>query len=120
MDFHLVNMSGLDLVDSNTKLLLAYMWQLMRYHTLKQLSTLAFNGFTADESEVLAWANTQVSKLNVNIWIAHSLSFTLPCLPLFLRLRRPSLHLGSRPRLLHASPLLLIPTWQRAFSSCTC
>ena len=60
MDFHLVNMSGLDLVDANTKLLLAYMWQLMRYHTLKQLSTLAFSGFTADEAEVLSWANSQV------------------------------------------------------------
>ena len=62
MDFHLVNMSGLDLVDSNAKLLLAYMWQLMRYHTLKQLSALAFNGFTADEAEVLAWANALVSQ----------------------------------------------------------
>jgi hypothetical protein len=60
MDFHLVNMAGLDLVDGSTKLLLGYMWQLMRYHTLKQLSVLAFDGFAADEGEVLSWANSQV------------------------------------------------------------
>lgn len=31
MDFSLVNISGLDMVDGNPKLILAFMWQLMRY-----------------------------------------------------------------------------------------
>jgi len=61
MDFHLTNVSGLDIVDGNTKLVLAFMWQLMRYATLKQLSKLAFDGFAADEGEVLRWANERVA-----------------------------------------------------------
>lgn len=61
MDLHLVNVAGLDLVDGNLKLLLAFLWQLMRYHTLKMLSQLAFDGFAADESEVLAWANNRAA-----------------------------------------------------------
>jgi hypothetical protein len=61
MDFTLVNVGGLDFVDGNVKLMLAYMWQLMRYSTLKTLSTLAFDGFATDEGEILTWANTKVS-----------------------------------------------------------
>lgn len=60
MDFHLVNVAGLDIVDGNNKLILAFLWQLMRYATLKQLSRLAFDGFAADEHEILRWANERV------------------------------------------------------------
>lgn len=61
MDFHLTNVAGLDIVDGNQKLVLAFMWQLMRYATLKQLSKLAFDGFAADDGEVLRWANERVT-----------------------------------------------------------
>jgi plastin-1 len=61
MDFHLVNVGGLDFVDGNVKLLLAFLQQLMRYHTLKMLSRMAFDGFATDDQEILAWANERVS-----------------------------------------------------------
>jgi hypothetical protein len=62
MDFHLVNVGGLDICDGNVKLILAYLWQVMRYHTLQQLSKLAFDGFTAEEGEILRWANGKVAE----------------------------------------------------------
>lgn len=48
-------------MDGNEKLVLAFLWQVMRYHTLQQLSKLAFDGFTAEEGEILRWANGKVS-----------------------------------------------------------
>lgn len=65
MDFHLVNVGGLDICDGNSKLVLAYLWQVMRYHTLQQLSKLAFDGFTAEESEILKWANQRAGEAAV-------------------------------------------------------
>jgi plastin-1 len=62
MDFHLINVAGLDIVDGNAKLMMAFLWQLMRYSTLKQLSKVAFDGFTADEAEILRWANERVAE----------------------------------------------------------
>lgn len=61
MEFHLVNVGGIDIVDANRKLMRAYVWQAMRYHTLKILSAIAFDGFSADEGDILSWANEQVT-----------------------------------------------------------
>jgi plastin-1 len=60
MDFHLVNVGGLDIVDGNAKLVHGFVWQLMRHHTLKVLAQVAFDGFEADEASILAWANERV------------------------------------------------------------
>lgn len=62
LDFHLVNVAGLDIVDGSKKMILAYLWQLMRHATLKQLSKVAFDGFAADENEVLRWANERAGE----------------------------------------------------------
>ena len=59
LDFHLVNVAGLDIVDGSRKLTLAFLWQLMRHATLKTLSRVAFDGFSTDEGEVLKWANAR-------------------------------------------------------------
>lgn len=60
MEFHLVNVGGLDIVDGRAKQILSLLWQLMRFHTFKVLSQVAFDGFGAEESDILAWANGRV------------------------------------------------------------
>jgi len=62
MDFHLVNVGGLDIVDGRTKQVLSLLWQLMRFHTFKVLSQVAFDGFGAEEADILKWANDRVVK----------------------------------------------------------
>jgi plastin-1 len=62
MDFHLVNVSGLDICDGNAKMVMAFMWQLMRYAAMRQLSSLVFDGFEADEGEILRWVNARVGE----------------------------------------------------------
>lgn len=60
MDFHLVNAGGLDFVDGNAKIVHGFVWQLMRHHTLKLLSQIAFDLFGAEEAkeaDILRWAN---------------------------------------------------------------
>eukprot|EP01138_Halocafeteria_seosinensis_P008781 gb/GECG01008975.1/.p1 GENE.gb/GECG01008975.1/~~gb/GECG01008975.1/.p1 ORF type:complete len:1407 (+),score=241.60 gb/GECG01008975.1/:1-4221(+) len=64
MDFHLVNVGGLDFVDGNAKIVQGFVWQLMRHHTLKLLSQIAFDGFGADEADILQWANDTVKEAN--------------------------------------------------------
>jgi len=54
------NLSGLDIVDGNIKMIASVCFQLMRYQTLKILSSVAFDGFTVDESKVVDWANERV------------------------------------------------------------
>jgi len=49
----LVNIGPNDLYNKNRKLTLAYLWQLIRYHTLKQLGNLT-------EKKLVEWANNQV------------------------------------------------------------
>lgn len=57
-----VNVAGLDIVDGNPKLLLALLWQTMRYHTLKILSS-AGDGFEMEEDDIVEWANEKVGAL---------------------------------------------------------
>jgi hypothetical protein len=63
MDFALGGVSGLDLADAPAggRASLSFLWQLARYHVLKQLSGLAFDGFAPTEGDVLAWANERVA-----------------------------------------------------------
>lgn len=58
----LVGVGATDFTQGNKKMILAFTWQLMRYHTLKILSSLAFDGFEADENDILSWANDRVER----------------------------------------------------------
>jgi len=66
LKFSLVGIQGADIEDAkNPKLLLALVWQLMRYHTFKFLAEVQkkkFGGKTVGEAEVMAWANEMVTK----------------------------------------------------------
>ncbi|KAJ0054220.1 hypothetical protein Pint_03082 [Pistacia integerrima] len=63
LKFSLVNIAGNDIVQGNKKLILAYLWQLMRYNILQLLKNLRFHsnvkGIT--DADILEWANTKVS-----------------------------------------------------------
>lgn len=63
MKFTLVNVGGLDIVDGSKKLILAYIWQLMRKYTLQVLEDLArYQGITdVTEDHIVAWANAKVT-----------------------------------------------------------
>lgn len=62
MNFSLVAIGGTDIQDGNKKLILAIVWQLMRYHTIKFLSQLAVNGAHVSDTQIIQWANNQVKK----------------------------------------------------------
>ncbi|XP_047059475.1 fimbrin-2-like [Lolium rigidum] len=60
--FSLVNIAGTDVVQGNKKLILAFLWQLMRYNILQLLKNLRFrsNGKEMMDDDILLWANKQV------------------------------------------------------------
>lgn len=58
----LVTTGGSDIVDGNKKLLLGFTWQLMRYHMLKFLASLARGGKQLTDEDLLSWANETVAK----------------------------------------------------------
>ncbi|KAK1398073.1 fimbrin-2 [Heracleum sosnowskyi] len=62
LKFSLVNIAGNDIVQGNKKLILAYMWQLMRCNMLQLLKNLRFhsNGKEINDADILDWANTRV------------------------------------------------------------
>jgi len=67
LKFSLVGIQGADIEDAkNPKLLLALVWQLMRYHTFKFLAEVQAKKFGAaagksiDEDKLMAWANNLV------------------------------------------------------------
>ncbi|KAM1346055.1 hypothetical protein FF1_035357 [Malus domestica] len=63
LKFSLVNIAGNDIVQGNKKLILAYLWQLMRYNILQLLKNLRFHshGKEIADADILEWANTKVS-----------------------------------------------------------
>jgi len=64
MDFGLSDVAGVDIVDSNAALVVPFLWQLMRYSTLRRLSEAergAFTGFAPNEAQVLEWCNERVA-----------------------------------------------------------
>ncbi|XP_002527257.2 fimbrin-2 [Ricinus communis] len=62
LKFSLVNIAGNDIVQGNKKLILAYLWQLMRYNILQLLRNLRFHshGKEITDTDILQWANTKV------------------------------------------------------------
>ncbi|XP_022758779.1 fimbrin-2 [Durio zibethinus] len=63
LKFSLVNIAGNDIVQGNKKLILAYLWQLMRYNILQLLKNLRFHshGKEITDVDILRWAKTKVS-----------------------------------------------------------
>ncbi|KAI4374428.1 hypothetical protein MLD38_012424 [Melastoma candidum] len=62
LKFSLVNVAGNDIVQGNKKLILAYLWQLMRCNMLQLLKNLRFhsNGKEISDGDILEWANSKV------------------------------------------------------------
>ncbi|WOK94133.1 hypothetical protein Cni_G02835 [Canna indica] len=62
LKFSLVNLAGNDIVQGNKKLILAFLWQLMRFNILKLLKNLRFHsqGKGITDADILNWANSKV------------------------------------------------------------
>ncbi|KAK3001865.1 hypothetical protein RJ639_022134 [Escallonia herrerae] len=62
LKFSLVNIAGNDIVQGNKKLILAYLWQLMRFNMLLLLKNLRFHshGKEITDADILDWANNKV------------------------------------------------------------
>lgn len=58
----LVNVAGNDIVQGNKKLILAYLWQLMRFDIIQLLKNLRFHsqGKEITDADILNWANRKV------------------------------------------------------------
>ncbi|XP_042010361.1 fimbrin-1-like isoform X3 [Salvia splendens] len=58
----LVNVAGNDIVQGNKKLILAFLWQLMRYNMLQLVKKLRtrFQGREMSDADILSWANRKV------------------------------------------------------------
>ncbi|KMT10082.1 hypothetical protein BVRB_5g118450 [Beta vulgaris subsp. vulgaris] len=62
LKFSLVNIAGNDIVQGNKKLILAYLWQLMRCNMMQLLRNLRFHshGKEINDADILEWANSLV------------------------------------------------------------
>lgn len=62
LKFSLVNIAGNDIVQGNKKLILAFLWQLMRCNMLQLLKNLRFHshGKEITDADILEWANGKV------------------------------------------------------------
>ncbi|XP_024976606.1 fimbrin-1-like isoform X2 [Cynara cardunculus var. scolymus] len=58
--FSLVNVAGNDIVQGNKKLILAFLWQLMRYNMLQLLKHLRSRSQEITDGYILKWANRKV------------------------------------------------------------
>ncbi|XP_010927611.1 fimbrin-2 [Elaeis guineensis] len=62
LKFSLVNVAGNDIVQGNKKLILAFLWQLMRYNILQLLKNLRLHSHEKEiaDIDILNWANDKV------------------------------------------------------------
>ncbi|KAG0559488.1 hypothetical protein KC19_10G108900 [Ceratodon purpureus] len=60
LKFSLVNIAGNDIVQGNKKLILAYLWQLMRFSVLQLLKDLRLHGREVSDADIIHWANLKV------------------------------------------------------------
>ncbi|GAA0160799.1 non-motor actin binding protein [Lithospermum erythrorhizon] len=62
LNFSLVNVAGNDIVQGNKKLILAFLWQLMRFSMLQLLRNLRSHseGKEIKDADILDWANSKV------------------------------------------------------------
>eukprot|EP01018_Ginkgo_biloba_P026257 Gb_01941 [translate_table: standard] len=65
LKFSLVNVAGNDIVQGNKKLILAFLWQLMRHNILQLLKNLRHHshGKEISDADILNWANSKVKSL---------------------------------------------------------
>ncbi|KAK9060402.1 hypothetical protein SSX86_021106 [Deinandra increscens subsp. villosa] len=64
LNFSLVNVAGNDIVSGNKKLIIAFLWQLMRFSMLQLLKNLRTHGQGKEitDADILQWANTKVKQ----------------------------------------------------------
>lgn len=64
LNFSLVNVAGNDIVQGNKKLILAFLWQLMRFSMLQLLKNLRSHsqGKEITDADILDWANNKVKR----------------------------------------------------------
>ncbi|KAL1821770.1 hypothetical protein ACET3Z_016639 [Daucus carota] len=64
LNFSLVSVDGSDIVQGNKKLILAYLWQLMRFSILKLIKNLRSHSQTKEitDSDIINWANNKVKR----------------------------------------------------------
>jgi plastin-1 len=58
----LVGIGGVDILDKNKKLILAFVWQLMRRHVIRMLEELSGDGKEIKDADILSWANGKVEE----------------------------------------------------------
>lgn len=76
-NFSLVGIEGSDITDGNKMLTLGLVWQLMRRNINNTLATLSKNGKELTDSEIIGWANNEVTKGGKS---SHIRSFSDPSL----------------------------------------
>jgi len=59
--FSLVGIGGVDISKGTTKLILAIVWQMMRYHVIKFLTSISGSAKPVTDIDVLKWANAKVA-----------------------------------------------------------
>ncbi|XP_076917370.1 fimbrin-5-like [Bidens hawaiensis] len=64
LNFSLVNVAGADIVSGNKKLIIAFLWQLMRFSMLQLLKNLRTHGQGKEitDADILRWANNKVKQ----------------------------------------------------------
>ncbi|KAG2404753.1 Fimbrin-2 protein [Vigna angularis] len=80
LKFSLVNIAGNDIVQGYKKLILAYLWQLMRYNILQLLKNLRFHshGKEITDADILRWANSRDKSVSDGIFFLELLSSVQP------------------------------------------
>nr|XP_043619271.1 fimbrin-1-like [Erigeron canadensis] len=77
LKFSLVNVAGNDFVQGNKKLILAFLWQLMRFNMLQLLKNLrsrSSQGKEITDADILKWANKKVKNTQMESFKDKSLS----------------------------------------------
>lgn len=62
LKFSIVGIGGKDFYEGNRKLILALIWQCMRYHIISLLNRLKFKGKEVTEKDMIQWANQKVAE----------------------------------------------------------
>ncbi|KAL3646055.1 Fimbrin-5 [Castilleja foliolosa] len=88
LNFSLVNVAGNDIVQGNKKLILAFLWQLMRFTMLQLLKNLRSHsqGKEITDADILNWANNKVKESGRNYRMESFKDKTLSTGTFFLRL----------------------------------
>jgi len=63
LGLRLVSIGGSDITQKNRKLILGFIWQLFRYHSIKFIAQLSKDGVNVDDSYLLNWANEKVQEM---------------------------------------------------------